>query len=592
MDAELAAGGSRHEAMHRAVQTFAGLHAGAGQGYPSMADICTTAVETLVRAGRERRTAEDEVERSWKAGLERPFWPEERGGPAPSAEPVERPEPPHSADGAGAAAGDVDVDGYPDPVSALDFMRATFPAPKWMVPGLLVEKLMHGYAGTSQSGKTALAIFAAIEAARAGYRVLFVEEECTERDFQDRLRAAGLAPETEPEALGRIALYSQKGVNLRDVGWQAKLEDVVVGCDVVFFDTFADVTPGMDQKEQAEVAEVLDWMRTLRNRFRCAVVALFHSPKAVFEKTAAPTLADVFGSVTIVNKLDQVFIVKPSSARNNRKPRSSGRSEAVREGYGPDPADEPEPEARALKPGDEARVTVFHRKTRGGGRGFAPPRHAVIRVVEVDKDAETGLPITAGVFAWKGLSAEEDARQRKRAQLRETILDHCAKNVCTSRNDVFEGVGGNRSAVLAAVGELVSSGLLREGPEHRLVSTVEPRVGLVVPTGTKLVPTPSGTTEHRAQTGILGPPDVVPGPPPVVGSGTRYQSAGCEPGTGENDPHPRMGGTEPVPPTTDCQAPGCKRSNTPPEWWRADVPWVRFGYCWNHRSARPGRGAS
>jgi RecA-family ATPase len=243
MYAELARGSGRHEAVHRLVQTLAGLHDGAGQGYPSKEDACMRAVETLVHVGRERRTAEEEVARSWKAGVERPFWPDERpmaeataGDPRPEPPPIDHDE--HSSGSVEAKSEAKPEEPSADKVpgwlrEALRKDTYTFQAEDLDVEPASVRCLWGHYivagevnvlTGPGGCGKSSLLTGLALAGAtgqaflgrttREFQTVIFTTEDAVD-DYKRKLHAWKYAyPGTWREATGRIHIIPLKGVPL------------------------------------------------------------------------------------------------------------------------------------------------------------------------------------------------------------------------------------------------------------------------------------------------------------------------------------------------------------------------------------------
>jgi hypothetical protein len=79
MHAGLAAGpGGRHRAVHRAIYSLAGLHAGAGYGWPSRERVYAEAFAAYVAAGEEPLVAQHAIDDAWRRGILAPFSPEER----------------------------------------------------------------------------------------------------------------------------------------------------------------------------------------------------------------------------------------------------------------------------------------------------------------------------------------------------------------------------------------------------------------------------------------------------------------------------------------------------------------------------------
>jgi hypothetical protein len=416
----------------------------------------------------------------------------------------------------------------PDPVSASTFLAQDFPRADWLADNLLVAGLMNAIIGPTHSGKTAAGIKVSIDVARGGRCILFVEEEATEKDLWDRLTAGGLNPAAEPDVTARFLIYAQQGVNLLDPLWRLKLEKHVfprLRGGVAFFDTWSDVTPGMDQKEQVEVAKALDYLREQKNAHGFAACPFFHTPKLSIREGGEPTLADIFGSVTIANKLDQAFFIQPKAAGRRGGAKSKRRSPEVSDAYGAGLEVNAEPDLSGL-------VEVFHLKSRGGGRGRLPKREGRIRPVQVDTDPETGLAITAGIFEWCEESPEQRERERRRAQLREVVIDYCTKHQCFSRNEVAKAIGGKRTLVLDAIRQALDRRLLLERPDGLLVPNTHPREVPLAPIGSpgsQLVPTPLGN--HRADgRGVVA--QLVPTAPPLGGVGNQGTTPELGTGTG------------------------------------------------------------
>jgi len=310
MDEQLAAGGGRHEAIHCAVSTLAGLHSGAGSGYPTREDVCSAAVVTLVSAGREQKTAELEVERSWKAGIERPFWPEERAELAMLSDP--RPEPPPlEQDEPLSRLGTAET-----PLRLLHFPFDQFieqpAADAEQLSTYLYRGALSMFNGEPGGNKSWLLLHEGLEAARDGHRVLYVALEGQKRKLQERIRRLTL--EDDGKVLREFFHVSfQPGVDdneggrafrLTDTAWvEAVLEELRRPewvAEIVLIDPLADALEG-DPDKEVDVRPAKDALKLLRVRLNLAIGLGHHTVKFAWtnnsgERDVKPSKAHARGS--------------------------------------------------------------------------------------------------------------------------------------------------------------------------------------------------------------------------------------------------------------------------------------------------------
>jgi RecA/RadA recombinase len=271
----------------------------------------------------------------------------------------------------------------PLPVPADAFLKESAPDFEWVVPDLVLALALTVFGGPPGSGKTALAIRAAVDAALVGKKVCFVEMEGSKRGLQDKLVHAGLTSKFQKN----VALLFGKRVNLKDESWRDHINKMLIGgkYDLLLLDTIADVWSG-DLIDPQEIGEMLTWLVATIREAGVAVVLVVHAPKSAELMTRDPVLADFFGSYRLGGVIDLGFFCL------NFRPHRAGRPVET-------DGEEDVPAAKPLK-------EVHNVKFREGE--LLPTRLGRIDGVPTGRPAHAdGRIDTTGVFHWAGISPWE-----------------------------------------------------------------------------------------------------------------------------------------------------------------------------------------
>jgi hypothetical protein len=317
----------------------------------------------------------------------------------------------------------------PRPEWASIWMDREYPPPEWLVPGVIPKDTIGAIVAPSHTGKTAFAVAMAAQAIRRKQTVAYVMEESTAHDFRARLWAAGVTG----EEMSRLLVFFQLGVRLDREDWVRHLCGELRRADsrLCFFDTWSDVVE-LNQLDQERVLPVLKALRASRIETGCTMVPVMHTPKAVFSGETAPSLADIFGTVSTANILDFVHMLRPLKLK-------AKKSE--------DDDEEPQPSGM---------VEIHCLKLRSAGSGKPDPR--------VGKLTPVPLPSGRGTtvrFEWMGDVTPGQVRADLRlAVVEQKILRHVETTDCISANEVFKTMGGSRNDVMGAVKRMQADGRL------------------------------------------------------------------------------------------------------------------------------------
>lgn len=172
----------------------------------------------------------------------------------------------------------------------------------WLVPDVLEDGSLVAVAGPPGSGKSFLATDLAVSLA-SGTPWLGVEDFTPTR----KCRVAYVTPEGKRSTVARLGEQLEfRGIEVDDVelsvssstlvdaGREGYQELVTFAPDVVFVDTWARATPGVDENSAAQVGSVLGALDVLRDLTGCCVVFVHHT---TLEKERMRGSSALFGAV-------------------------------------------------------------------------------------------------------------------------------------------------------------------------------------------------------------------------------------------------------------------------------------------------------
>lgn len=197
------------------------------------------------------------------------------------------------------------------PVAQL--LAKTFPPIEWSVEGYIERGDLAAIVGVPGGGKTFLAIYWLVQAAMRGERVALIEEEGGERGLQRRLSRAlaavgGIAA---VHAVGGDVLYAfKKRVSLMNALDIVALESELAGCSMAVFDSFARMTPGLEENSSAEMGRVVDALDRVRTATKATVLVIHHTGKLSW-KGGVASIGDGRGSSALPGGLDAIVALMP-----------------------------------------------------------------------------------------------------------------------------------------------------------------------------------------------------------------------------------------------------------------------------------------
>ncbi len=175
--------------------------------------------------------------------------------------------------------------------------RMTFPdEPEWLIDGWWEWEACGFIAGSEKSSKTVLTMGAALSVATGKpwlgrfpvhqCRVLFIAEEDHVRRVQRRMRKLARALDL-PWPTDEIRFAPQQGCNITSDRGRGRVSGAVRKHKPgwLVLDPFRQMTPGLEERDSGEVAEVLAWVRGIQHANHCAVSIIDHLRK---DPQAAP----------------------------------------------------------------------------------------------------------------------------------------------------------------------------------------------------------------------------------------------------------------------------------------------------------------
>jgi hypothetical protein len=237
--------------------------------------------------------------------------------------------------------------------------------------------------------------------------VILILEESGEAAFHRRLDRLARGYAIRPDDLAELRYATNLGVRLTEARWQKRLGDAVAAIQprALILDPWVRVKGAQtDEKEQREVALVLDFLLGLRDRYRVAIVVAAHQGHEGKHIRGSSDLEAVWES-----RLSLDRDAKTNEVKLTAEHREAEELDAFR--YMP----------------------VFDGSTR------------TVRMQALDRP-----------------DAEDDAASARRAELRERILRVVDRDGDPSTSEIVDGAGARATVVRAEVDALVSEGGLVE----------------------------------------------------------------------------------------------------------------------------------
>jgi hypothetical protein len=159
-------------------------------------------------------------------------------------------------------------------------------------------------ASQPNAGKTFLAVDWVAQAAAAGKKVYFVEEEGGRDAFKMRLRRAYAAAGYSPSGL--VTAAHRTDVSLTNRKHLDFLARELEGFDLAVFDSLADVSIGVDENESTDMKLFASCVSWLSSRTGAAVMLLHHVTKEGI-RGGKPSIADIRGHSSLIGKIDTAY---------------------------------------------------------------------------------------------------------------------------------------------------------------------------------------------------------------------------------------------------------------------------------------------
>ena len=197
--------------------------------------------------------------------------------------------------------------------SAAELAETDFPAPTWLIPGILPEGGLVLLAGKPKVGKSWLALDMACELSTGGavcgipvekvVKTLYLALEDTPRRLKTRIQQAGLTA-------NKNTLITTTWPKLSDEGL-AMLEETIkqAGIQVVIVDTLAKVKPSLTSRVVSlydNDYEILSNLKELADRLEITIVVVHHLRKAL----SVDPIEEVSGTTGITGAVDTILVLK------------------------------------------------------------------------------------------------------------------------------------------------------------------------------------------------------------------------------------------------------------------------------------------
>lgn len=193
--------------------------------------------------------------------------------------------------------------------SLTDLLLEEIPPIKWLLAPYIPAASFGELVGPPGKGKTTFMAWMIMQMAMAGHLCAIIEEEGSRGGLQRLLRRALAA--VGPEAAGRVSFMHAQGVDIAKPGEVAELAVLLQGYDFVLFDSFAMVTPGLDEDKAQAVGPLVKLVKWLRDSTGVAPWFNHHSGKSKWQPGEKPKLGDGRGSSALPGALDAELSMKP-----------------------------------------------------------------------------------------------------------------------------------------------------------------------------------------------------------------------------------------------------------------------------------------
>jgi hypothetical protein len=197
--------------------------------------------------------------------------------------------------------------------SARSLLAEIIPPTQWLLAPFVYVASFGELVGPPGKGKTTFMVWMIAQMAAAGHRCMIVEEEGSRGQLQRLLRRALAC--VGNDAVDRVSFMHEQGANVRNSLDVEALIEVLRGYDFVLFDSFALVTPGMEEDTSKEMGLVVDNLKYIRKTLRIAVWLNHHSGKSVWKKGEIPKLGDGRGSSALPAAIDAELSMRPCESR-------------------------------------------------------------------------------------------------------------------------------------------------------------------------------------------------------------------------------------------------------------------------------------
>lgn len=171
--------------------------------------------------------------------------------------------------------------GTQDPLNWSEVWTREYPPITWVenMEGLVIAERATNLYGTAGTGKSELALHRAVEAARAGVRVLWLDREMTEVDVKERLNDMGFNPDDLDNLI--YMLYPELPLLDSEDGGRALVEMANVhDADVIVLDSLSKFLGG-DEQDSGTHTKFWVWTLIPLRQARRAILLIDHAGKDI-----------------------------------------------------------------------------------------------------------------------------------------------------------------------------------------------------------------------------------------------------------------------------------------------------------------------
>lgn len=186
---------------------------------------------------------------------------------------------------------------------------------RWICKPFIAEQAIGFIAGLPESRKSWILIDLAIEAAKGGglwlnkfpvkgAKVLLIDQERSKSEVQRRLTAVISAKEMSVTSI-QNALFVRCGTTTRidlQHSYDALRKEIAdIRPDLILIDSFATFHT-KNESNRAEIQQVMERIKDLRNEFKCAIIMIHHETKQAYQNKkdgAESSYLDMAGNVAI-----------------------------------------------------------------------------------------------------------------------------------------------------------------------------------------------------------------------------------------------------------------------------------------------------